>query len=220
MADVKTPYQIYLASDDWKGIRRRILDRDGHKCVVCGSAENLCVHHLTYRNKFHEQLRDLVTLCDKCHTAYHSIQNMTTVVDDIYRELDEEPITRRRAEIERQKELGMLIAQEIKEEYLEQDWCKGGERNMCDMTLLKAIVDGKCKKYGAEYAPVKDIQDFFRYRRCELFLRCMDLGLTIYQMNDKTHFTMDWLRKWYDRDKCVSELNKEAEIIRLKGEQR
>lgn len=64
-------YADYLKSDAWKERRRRILARDGFKCVLCGSGINLNVHHLTYINKGHEEDDDLVTLCQKCHEKVH-----------------------------------------------------------------------------------------------------------------------------------------------------
>lgn len=62
-------YKDYLASDLWKSIRQRVLDRDNRKCHVCrGPAWQ--VHHKNYHE---ETLRGtcldaLVTICPTCHT--------------------------------------------------------------------------------------------------------------------------------------------------------
>lgn len=64
-------YQAYLNSDAWKEIRNKRVKMDGYKCQVCGSSSNLEVHHLTYEHKYHENMDDLITLCDKCHRKVH-----------------------------------------------------------------------------------------------------------------------------------------------------
>lgn len=50
--------------------RRRILARDGHQCVQCGSAERLEVDHILNiaRGGTHD-LNNLQTLCTECHAA-------------------------------------------------------------------------------------------------------------------------------------------------------
>ncbi len=67
----KMAYPRYLQTPEWQAIRQMALDRDGHRCVECGSTEQLQVHHKTYARRGHEKRRDLVTLCDRCHKARH-----------------------------------------------------------------------------------------------------------------------------------------------------
>ena len=62
----------YLDSTGWAEKRKRILERDGFKCRLCGSAKNLRVHHITYENVPFENDDDLLTVCDKCHKDLHS----------------------------------------------------------------------------------------------------------------------------------------------------
>ena len=38
-------YRVYLASEHWKALRDFTIERDGGKCVLCGSTERLQVHH-------------------------------------------------------------------------------------------------------------------------------------------------------------------------------
>lgn len=67
-------YWEYLESDHWKAIRGQALDRDGHKCVKCGSVKWLQVHHLRYRGRPEDtELGDLETLCRHCHRQEHGI---------------------------------------------------------------------------------------------------------------------------------------------------
>lgn len=59
-----------LSEERKKGnrLRGKILERDGYKCRICGSSENLEVHHmqaLVYHGKSKEE--NLVTLCEECH---------------------------------------------------------------------------------------------------------------------------------------------------------
>lgn len=67
----KKRYKSYLKSPRWKAKRKRVLARDGFKCVRCGNKYNLQVHHLTYKRIFKERLSDLITLCQSCHKKEH-----------------------------------------------------------------------------------------------------------------------------------------------------
>ena len=55
----------------WATVRRRVLDRDGWRCVACGRAGRLEVHHTTplWRDPGQDAyaLDGLVTLCRRCH---------------------------------------------------------------------------------------------------------------------------------------------------------
>lgn len=44
------PYLEYLRTPEWKAKQQQILERDGHRCRVCDSAEQLNVHHRTPRH--------------------------------------------------------------------------------------------------------------------------------------------------------------------------
>jgi len=49
-------------------LREQILARDNHKCVICGSSENLELHHKNYSR----DLKDVITICKGCHNKEHS----------------------------------------------------------------------------------------------------------------------------------------------------
>lgn len=83
--DRKTQYEQYLMSDEWhqKAEARKRIDH--YTCQMCGSHENLEVHHLTYHNIYHEDIeKDLVTLCGGhggqcgCHQKIHRIMCRVT----------------------------------------------------------------------------------------------------------------------------------------------
>jgi hypothetical protein len=49
-------------------LRAKVIERDGCMCRICGSEENLEVHHmlaLTFGGK--STLKNLITLCEDCH---------------------------------------------------------------------------------------------------------------------------------------------------------
>lgn len=71
----KLNYAKYIQSDEWKEKREERLFLDGYKCRFCGSAINLTVHHVTYKNIPNEDMTDLVSLCRTCHNKLHEIDN-------------------------------------------------------------------------------------------------------------------------------------------------
>lgn len=66
-------YSEFLQSDYWLSVKKSILERDQHNCQKCGNKTNLHVHHLTYVNhgSEHENLNDLITICESCHDKEH-----------------------------------------------------------------------------------------------------------------------------------------------------
>lgn len=75
-------YNEKLFDPRWKEMSKRILDRDNHRCVICGRSEGkLQVHHKRYH--FIKQLqchvdpwdyddKYLITLCESCHRRGHA----------------------------------------------------------------------------------------------------------------------------------------------------
>ena len=67
-------YQSFLYSPEWKAIAALRKQKDENKCSVCGSTENLEVHHKNYN--IHPQkgllsLDNLITLYHDCHSSEH-----------------------------------------------------------------------------------------------------------------------------------------------------
>ena len=77
----KSEYDKLLHDDRWYTKRDEILKRDNHRCIICGSTENLQVHHKYYITDINGKRRTpwdypdeiLITLCDSCHKKEHSI---------------------------------------------------------------------------------------------------------------------------------------------------
>jgi len=58
---------------NWSEIRRRVLDRDGHKCANCGRSDlELHVHHIVPLSRGGtSNPSNLKTLCEGCHKLIH-----------------------------------------------------------------------------------------------------------------------------------------------------
>jgi len=56
-----------------EGVRQRVLERDRYQCQVCGTTENIQVHHWReFRSQGGEDTEDnLVTMCFEHHMALH-----------------------------------------------------------------------------------------------------------------------------------------------------
>lgn len=69
------PYSSYLTSGHWAQIKEQSSAIYGHKCLVCGSGENLNHHHLFYpENKTDIRAHQVLPICGECHAAYHAIE--------------------------------------------------------------------------------------------------------------------------------------------------
>ncbi len=65
----------FRSSDAKRMFREGIKARDGHKCVYCGSSENLTVDHVRPKSKGGTDTADnLVTACRPCNQAKGSMQ--------------------------------------------------------------------------------------------------------------------------------------------------
>ena len=73
-------YKEFLKTGEWKQIAQMVKERDGHKCVICGSTENLNAHHIGYDGDCLDE-NDIVTLCNRCHECLHDgIETMREAV--------------------------------------------------------------------------------------------------------------------------------------------
>ncbi|MDO8628045.1 MAG: HNH endonuclease, partial [Candidatus Diapherotrites archaeon] len=67
--DAREEYKEYLKRPHWQKTRLKKLESVGWQCESCGDTETeLHVHHLTYKTKGRERLKDLKVLCRHCHT--------------------------------------------------------------------------------------------------------------------------------------------------------
>ncbi len=64
-------YEEYIQSQEWKSRAEAAKARAGYRCMVCNANKELQVHHRTYARLGNEYCRDLIVLCDGCHTLFH-----------------------------------------------------------------------------------------------------------------------------------------------------
>lgn len=64
--------RLKLASTEYQELRDQVLKRDGWRCQLCGTLQNLHVHHLKSRARLGDDaIQNLITLCAKCHDTVH-----------------------------------------------------------------------------------------------------------------------------------------------------
>ena len=65
----------------WKYYKEKALQYYGHKCMVCGSEEQLTVHHIDSKNyKFgNHNIENLKVLCRNCHNKISANQNIPLI---------------------------------------------------------------------------------------------------------------------------------------------
>src|SRR3989344_7267735 len=57
---------LYFYPKNWQEIKRKIMIRDKHRCIICHSERNLECDHLG-RHVKHPSLEKLMILCHCCH---------------------------------------------------------------------------------------------------------------------------------------------------------
>lgn len=55
----------------WRATRDAIRERDGNRCMICGSDDGLHVHHRDH-DPTNDHPQNLVTLCGYCHARVHA----------------------------------------------------------------------------------------------------------------------------------------------------
>jgi hypothetical protein len=66
-------YDDYLDSRHWADLRARAAAEMTYICV-CGASEALQLHHKTYDRIGHEELDDVMWLCEPCHITVHMLE--------------------------------------------------------------------------------------------------------------------------------------------------
>ena len=67
----------------WARIREKIFKRDKYTCRSCGTKENLTVHHIIPRAEGGKDvMKNLETLCIKCHDEIEIGNDPIIVIDD------------------------------------------------------------------------------------------------------------------------------------------
>jgi 5-methylcytosine-specific restriction endonuclease McrA len=67
----KRPH-LRLEPEPYEQLRKQILRRDRWQCQICGSRQNLQVHHKQLRSQQgSDEDLNLITLCAGCHEGLH-----------------------------------------------------------------------------------------------------------------------------------------------------
>src|ERR1035437_791798 len=66
-------YWEQLKHGEWLRKKAAILIRDDYRCRICGSPENVQIHHLKYSGlAWQVKDSDLITVCDNCHVEFEN----------------------------------------------------------------------------------------------------------------------------------------------------
>jgi ATP-dependent DNA helicase RecQ len=66
------PVRLRLDPASYETLRQQVLRRDGWRCQLCGTMENLEVHHQQFRSQSGDDSEEnLITVCAACHSALH-----------------------------------------------------------------------------------------------------------------------------------------------------
>ncbi len=67
--------RLRLDPEPYEQLRKQVLRRDGWQCQICGSRQNLEVHHKQLRSRQgSDEDSNLITLCDSCHEDVHRMK--------------------------------------------------------------------------------------------------------------------------------------------------
>lgn len=135
-------YNEFLKTEEWKQIAQMVKERDGHKCVICGSTENLNAHHIGYEGDCLDE-NDIVTLCNRCHECLHDgIKKMREAVSGgVYKMLSEK--------------LSDIVLDFYKRSFTKSD----GRFEVCNhenFLKLKTIIDKSIRKQLKNNGELKD----------------------------------------------------------------
>lgn len=63
-----------LYTENWDTIRKRVYQRDGHRCVMCGRKGKLHAHHIIPVRISHDNsMSNLVSVCGTCHRKLEKV---------------------------------------------------------------------------------------------------------------------------------------------------
>lgn len=208
-------YSYYLMSEDWEKKRETIIARDNHMCVVCKRRNNLQVHHLTYKNIYHEQDRDLITLCRDCHATYHEVERRTNMVNLFYWRMESSKVkedhNKNRIKWNDRERQRLLLTKKICDKYLQDDLCMGGSINMCNWETIKKLIEEETVAADIDQSHIPTpaaVHQRFCYERYVVLLRLLNQGLDKKGIRAATNLTPQFINKWCgDREYLVSAIN-------------
>lgn len=189
-------YEEYLQSDIWREKRMKALKRDGFQCQICGSGKNLQVHHIRYPNTYGEEpLEDLITVCDVCHSAKLHKRDME--LKQLKKDIEETVWFHTHEAIQVPAEYINFIYR-----YKSQDLYYGGNKNLCNLATLKALLEEsdlvKPNEYG-RFHRITILQNYFagKHRKWVYDLRDRH-GMQIDDIETETKLPRSFIWKHYN----------------------
>jgi len=68
-------YNDYLKSDEWKSLKKIYFINIKKICIGCRSKKTIQLHHKSYKRLGGlNEVKDLISVCKKCHNEIHTIQ--------------------------------------------------------------------------------------------------------------------------------------------------
>lgn len=172
-------YHDYLQSHEWKRTRDRRVLMD-KKCQICGRPFDLQVHHMTYRNIYHEHPGDLITVCKNCHRRIEEKKSKPS--GDSFGIVNNE------------------IARQFCKDYENRDYSHMGDLDLCKREVIYENFLPYLKAHGGgqEYINGHNIiQAYFRNRRYEIILRFFENGAPASIVKHQTKFSSSMIDKVY-----------------------
>lgn len=79
---MRSEYQDYLATPEWKRTAEIVKVLAGDRCEVCFGTDRLEAHHRDYRFRgTAREVLDCIALCEKCHELYHQSKSQSSVIE-------------------------------------------------------------------------------------------------------------------------------------------
>lgn len=168
-------YNEYIRSHPrWQTMRKARFEFDGGRCVICHKdLHNVPyqTHHLSYQRLGHERMRDVITLCNQCHTDFHQSWSKSYFwkgKEDGHWDVYNIDHTAR------------LCSAYWKRDRL---ICKDPDApNLCSRDVCRQLLDEYFRDFQIDKPPIidpNDVQLFVRNKRYELFFEAEVRGLTV-----------------------------------------
>lgn len=226
----RVDYNKYIDHPHWQKVRKARFKFDEGKCVVCHKDlhdEIYHTHHLQYQRLGNERIRDVVTMCAKCHEEFH--HNWT------------------RSNYWNGKEEGhwetfsLHHTAKLCAAYWKDDRLINRDpdaANLCNRDVCRSLIDDYYRDFEPKDNPRIDPNDillFVRNKRYELFFEAESRGLTVEQFLDEYYgekvrgknplrqeagkkngpfdHTPESFRRHYNENKNILRLMEEVKVI-------
>jgi len=77
-------YSQYLGTSHWKEKRQEVFIKQGKCCRICGSDQNINIHHRRYKHDgksilYKELNQNLLVICRDCHGLWHKLHGFQKI---------------------------------------------------------------------------------------------------------------------------------------------